>query len=206
MRTRIKICGITRLEDVKAAAQSGVDAIGFVFYELSPRFIEAGLANKIIRSLPPFVTSVGLFVDPDSAQVQKVINKTSLDCLQFHGDEQPGFCGSFGLPYLKAIRMRESVDLVKEVSRYQDAVGILLDSFSDEAAGGTGQSFDWARIPADLPKPVVLAGGLNPDNVKDAIRTARPYAVDVSSGVEESKGIKDKDKIEQFVKAVASCQ
>lgn len=202
MPTRVKICGITRVEDAKAAANAGADAIGLVFDRRSPRCVEIERAAAIARELPPFVTLVGLFVDATSARVEEVLRDVRLTLLQFHGDEAPEQCSRYGRPYIKAIRMRDGVDLTHEAARYADASGLLLDSFVADQAGGSGTTFDWGRVPRDLSKPIVLAGGLTVDNVRDAIRRVRPAAVDVSSGVEVSKGIKDPKKIAAFIAAV----
>ena len=201
-RTRVKICGITRQGDALEAARLGADAIGLVFYRGSPRAVDAEQAAGICRVLPPFVTSVGLFVDPAAEDVHAVLDAVPLDLLQFHGDETATFCRGFGRPYIKAIRMREALDLAASAREYADARGILLDSFNAAAHGGTGESFDWSRIPGDLDCPVVLAGGLGPDNVEQAIVRVRPYAVDVSSGVERDKGIKDAGKMAAFMRGV----
>lgn len=200
--TRIKICGITRVEDGLVAAREGADAIGLVFYPPSPRHIGVPQATEIARALPPFVTTVGLFVDPTVAEVEAVLNRLHLDLLQFHGEEPPEFCGRFGVPYLKAKRVKAGVDLVQYAVRYREAKGLLLDAYVEGVAGGTGQSFDWGLIPADLPLPVILSGGLAPENVEAAIRQVRPWAVDVSSGVEAAKGIKDAAKIAAFMQGV----
>jgi len=202
MPTRVKICGITRVEDAKAAASAGADAIGLVFDRRSPRCVEIERAAAIARELPPFVTLVGLFVNATSARVDEVLRDVRLTLLQFHGDEAPEQCSRYGRPYIKAIRMRDGVDLTHEAARYADASGLLLDSFVADQAGGSGTTFDWGRVPRDLSKPIVLAGGLTVDNVRDAIRRVRPAAVDVSSGVEVSKGIKDPNKIAAFIAAV----
>lgn len=201
-RCRIKICGITRKEDAFAAADLGADALGFVFYGASPRNIDPAEARGIIGSLPPFVTTVGLFVNPDRATVSAVLSEIKLDLLQFHGEEPAEFCASFGVPYLKAVRMKPDLNLLQYTVSYPGAAGILVDSFVDGLAGGTGTTFDWARIPADLGKPLVLSGGLSPDNVGTAIAAIRPWAVDVSSGVEAGKGIKDKTKMARFIQGV----
>lgn len=202
--TRIKICGITRSEDGLACAHAGVDAIGLVFYPPSPRHVAAAQAAMIARALPPFITTVGLFVNPAAEQVEAVLKEVHLDVLQFHGDEPPEFCAGFGVPYLKAIRVKAGVDLVQCAIRYREAQGLLLDAYVEGTPGGTGQSFDWDMIPAELPLPVILSGGLEPANVADAVRRVRPWAVDVSSGVEASKGIKDTAKIAAFIKGVRS--
>jgi phosphoribosylanthranilate isomerase len=202
--TRIKICGITRIEDALVCAQAGADAIGLVFYPPSPRHVATSQAAAIARALPPFVTTVGLFVNPAAEQVKSVLNEVHLDVLQFHGDEPPEFCASFGVPYLKAIRVKAGMDLVQCAIRYQEAQGLLLDAYVEGTPGGTGQSFDWKLIPAELPLPVILSGGLEPANIADAIRSVRPWAVDVSSGVEAVKGIKDAAKIAAFIEGVRS--
>lgn len=205
--TRIKICGITRSEDALACAHAGVDAIGLVFYSPSPRHVAAAQAAAIVRALPPFITTVGLFVNPAAEQVEALLNEVHLDVLQFHGDEPPEFCAGFGIPYLKAIRVKAGVDLVQCAIRYQKAQGLLLDAYVEGTPGGTGLSFDWALIPPGLPLPVILSGGLEPANVADAVRRVRPWAVDVSSGVEASKGIKDAAKIAAFIEGVRKgCQ
>lgn len=200
--TRVKICGITRPVDALAAAQAGADAIGLVFFEKSPRHVTVEGARRILAALPPFVTSVGLFVDAPAESVRAVLAALPLDLLQFHGEEEPTYCRAFGRPYLKAVRVRPGVDLVKYAARYPDARGLLLDAFVEGVAGGTGQSFDWALIPPELPVPVVLSGGLTAANVGEAIRRVRPWAVDVSSGVEAAKGIKDAALIAAFMQGV----
>ena len=200
--TRIKICGITRSEDALVCAQAGANAIGLVFHPPSPRHVVAAQAAAIARALPPFVTTVGLFVNPGAEQVEAVLSEVHLDMLQFHGDEPPEFCASFGVPYLKAIRVKAGVDLVQCAIRYQAAKGLLLDAYVEGTPGGTGLSFDWELIPTELPLPVILSGGLQPANIVDAIRRVRPWAVDVSSGVEASKGIKDAAKISAFIEGV----
>jgi phosphoribosylanthranilate isomerase len=201
-RTRIKICGITREQDVSAVAGNGADALGLVFYEKSPRHVSVQQAAQLARSVPPFLTVVGLFVNPSVDYVREVLTKVPLDVLQFHGEEEPQFCRQFGKPYLKAIRVKPGLDLVECAARYVGAQGLLLDAFVEGAQGGTGESFDWALIPQDLPLPVILSGGLHAGNVAEAIRRVRPYAVDVSSGVEAAKGIKDAAKIAAFIKEV----
>ena len=201
-RTRIKICGLTRELDVLAVINSGADALGLVFYEKSPRHVSLLQAEKLARAVPPFVSVVGLFVNPSVDYVHEVLAKVRLDVLQFHGEETPEFCQQFGKPYLKAIRVKAGVDLVQCASRYASAQGLLLDAFVEGMQGGTGESFDWALIPHDLPLPVILSGGLHAGNVVAAIKQVRPYAVDVSSGVETAKGIKDAAKITAFIKEV----
>jgi phosphoribosylanthranilate isomerase len=202
--TRVKICGITRNEDALACAQAGADAIGLVFYPPSPRWIEVAQAAAIARALPPFVSTVGLFVNPTAEQVEAVLRELHLDLLQFHGDEAPEFCRHFDVPYLKAVRVKAGVDLVQYALRYQDAKGLLLDTYVEGTPGGTGQAFDWGLIPAELPLPVVLSGGLEAANVAEAIKRVCPWAVDVSSGVEAAKGIKDAAKIAAFIEGVRS--
>jgi phosphoribosylanthranilate isomerase len=201
-RTRIKICGITREQDVSAVAVNGADALGLVFYEKSPRHVSVQQAVRLARAVPPFVTIVGLFVNPSVDYVREVLATVPLDVLQFHGEEEPGFCTQFGKPYLKAIRVRAGVDLIQCASHYAGAQGLLLDAFVEGTQGGTGESFDWALIPHDLPLPVILSGGLHVGNVAAAIKQVRPYAVDVSSGVEAGKGIKDVAKIAAFINEV----
>jgi len=200
--TRIKICGITRVEDAQDVARNGADAIGLVFYERSPRHVTVQQAAPLAAALPPFITVVGLFVNPSAEYVREVLAQVSLDVLQFHGEESPEFCAQFGKPYLKAIRVKAGVDLVQCAARYAGAQGLLLDAFIEGTHGGTGESFDWALIPHDLPLPVILSGGLHAGNVAAAIKQVRPYAVDVSSGVEASKGIKDAAKVAAFINEV----
>ena len=197
--TRIKICGITRAEDALAAAHSGADAIGLVFYERSPRHVGIAQAVQLAAVLPPFVTSVGLFVNAEAAFVREVLNRVPLDLLQFHGDESPEFCAQFARPYLKAIRVKAGVDLLQCASDFRTARGLLLDAHVEGIPGGTGATFDWTLIPRRLPLPGILSGGLDAENVAEAIAQVRPYAVDVSSGVEASKGIKDAVKIARFI-------
>ncbi|MHB1091359.1 phosphoribosylanthranilate isomerase [Thiobacillus sp.] len=199
MAVRVKICGITRLQDLYDACDAGADAVGFVFYEKSPRRVSAEAAAVLVRAVPPFVQSVGLFVNAAPAFVEQVLQAASLDVLQFHGDETPADCARFGRPYIKAVRVDGATDLLKYAADFDAARGLLLDAFVPGVPGGTGECFDWRLIPANLPRPVILSGGLTPDNVAEAIRHVRPWAVDVSSGVEISKGIKDARKIAQFI-------
>jgi phosphoribosylanthranilate isomerase len=200
--TRVKICGITRVEDGLACARLGVDAIGLVFYQKSPRAVNPRSAREITLALPPFISSVALFVNPTLVEVEAVLTEVRPDVLQFHGDEPPEFCRRFGVPYLKAIRVKPGVDLVQYADLYSDAKGLLLDAYVEGTPGGTGQSFDWSLIPAGLTLPLVLSGGLDAGNVAQAIRRVKPWAVDVSSGVEVSKGIKDAGKIAAFMQGV----
>jgi len=200
--TRSKICGITRVEDARSAAASGADALGLVFYGKSPRHVTVPQALELAKAIPPFVTVVGLFVNPTEDEVRNVLRQVPLDVLQFHGEEPPEFCAQFARPYLKAVRVRPGVDLVQCAARYQSAQGLLLDAFIEGTHGGTGASFDWSLIPHDLPLPVILSGGLDAGNVAAAIKQVRPYAVDVSSGVEAAKGIKDAAKVAAFINEV----
>ncbi|MDP3037530.1 MAG: phosphoribosylanthranilate isomerase [Rhodocyclaceae bacterium] len=200
-RTRIKICGITRAMDLDAALRAGVDAVGFVFYPPSPRALSLQVAADLVRRVPPFVTRVGLFVNAEPASVRQTLAAVPIDLLQFHGEEDVRYCEQFGLPYLKAARVRPELDLLEFARVYPSAQGLLLDAWV-EAYGGVGQSFDWSLIPQDLPLPMVLSGGLHAGNVAEAVAKIHPWAVDVSSGVESAKGIKDADKIAAFVAAV----
>ena len=202
MTTAVKICGITRTDDALAAARLGAHALGFVFFAKSPRHLTSARADEIVRTLPPFITAVGLFVNPDADEVERVLDQVQLDLLQFHGDETPEFCARFGVPYIKAARVRPGLDLLQYAQLYGAARGLLLDAFVDDAHGGTGTAFDWSLIPRELPLPVILSGGLGPANVADAIRRVRPWAVDVSSGVEASPGIKDECKLAAFFQGV----
>lgn len=198
---RVKICGITRVEDALAAAAAGADAIGLVFYAGSPRAVGVEQARAIIAALPPFVTTVGLFVDAGRDELAHILASVPLDLLQFHGDESAEQCEGFGRPYIKALRVRAGDDIVARVADYPSAQGILLDAYVEGVPGGTGEAFDWSLIPQRLSKPLILAGGLRPDNVAAAVAQARPYAVDVSGGVEASKGIKDAQKVGAFIRA-----
>lgn len=200
--TRVKICGITRTQDALAAVYLGADAIGLVFYANSPRHVMPRQAREIGGALPPFVTSVGLFVNPTEEEVAEVLETVHLDLLQFHGEESPDFCRQFRVPYIKAVRVKPGLDLVQYAAAYCDARGLLLDAFVEGAHGGTGQSFDWGLIPAALPLPIVLSGGLDAANVAAAIKQVKPWAVDVSSGVESAKGIKDAARMAAFMQGV----
>lgn len=200
--TAVKICGITRAEDALAAARHGASAIGLMFYAPSPRNVAPPVAAAIVAALPPFVSPVGVFVNPERAWVEQVLAAVRLDLLQFHGDEAPDFCAGFGVPYVKAARVRPGVDLLEYSAGYSRARGLLLDAYVPGVHGGTGRGFDWSLVPPDLPLPVILSGGLTPGNVGAAVRAVRPWAVDVSSGVEAAKGIKDAAKIAAFIEEV----
>ncbi len=202
MATLVKICGITRIEDALAAGRAGAHAIGLVFYRGSGRYVTPETAAQIIRALQPFITTVGLFVNPRPEEVRATLAKAPVDVLQFHGDEPPEFCRQFGRPYLKAVRMRADVDLLQYAKDYQDAKALLLDAFVEGLHGGSGVTFDWNVVPRVLALPVILSGGLTAENVTEAVSRLRPVAVDVSSGVESSKGIKDASKIAAFMKGV----
>lgn len=203
MRTRIKICGITRPADARAAAEAGADAIGLVFYPPSPRYLSLERAVELRDALPPFVQTVALFVNPDAAQVAQVIGRVKPSLLQFHGEEAPAFCEEFGLPYVKACRVKPGVDTLKYLRSYMRASAWLLDSHVAEY-GGVGERFDWSLAPAEHERPLILSGGLAPGNVREAIRKVRPWGVDVSSGVESAKGIKDAAKIAAFIAEVGN--
>lgn len=202
MRTRVKICGITRERDALEAVRLGADAIGLVFYPPSPRAVTVEQAGEIVRRLPPFVTVVGLFVDAAPGHVADVVSRVRIDLLQLHGRESPRDCAHQPRPWVKAVRMKDGIDPAAEAVRYADAAGLLLDAYRPGVPGGTGTAFDWDRVPADLASRVILAGGLTPENVEQAIRRVRPYAVDVSGGVESAKGVKDAEKIEAFMRGV----
>ncbi|MDU8502687.1 phosphoribosylanthranilate isomerase [Pseudomonas syringae] len=199
---RSKICGITRIEDALAAAEAGADAIGLVFYPKSPRAVTVLQARAIIAALPPFITTVGLFVNASRCELNETLDAVALDMLQFHGDETPDECDGYHRPYIKALRVKAGDDIAQVCRTYRNARGVLLDTYVEGVPGGTGETFDWALIPDDLNKPVILAGGLTSANVAQAIAQVRPYAVDVSGGVEKSKGIKDREKILAFMSAV----
>lgn len=201
---RSKICGITRVEDALAAVEAGADAIGLVFYAKSPRAVSVQQARAIVAALPPFVTSVGLFVDASRCELGEILDAVPLDLLQFHGDETPDECDHYGRPYIKALRVKPGDDIAAQVARYANARGVLLDTFVPGIPGGTGEAFDWSLVPAQLSRPVILAGGLTAANVAQAIEKVRPFAVDISGGVESAKGIKDAAKIHAFMEAVRS--
>jgi phosphoribosylanthranilate isomerase len=200
-RTRIKICGITRVEDARAAAACGADAIGLIYYRPSPRYVTPQQARVIAEILPPFVTPVAVFVNPSRGEVEDAI-RAGAGMLQFHGDETPELCAGFGLPYIKAARIRPGMDLLEYLSPHASARAWMLDAYHDDLWGGTGGAFDWSLVPADAARPVILSGGLTAANVAGAIRRVRPYGVDVSTGVESSKGVKDAERIAAFIAGV----
>jgi phosphoribosylanthranilate isomerase len=206
MRTRVKICGITREQDALAAVEFGADALGFVFYEPSPRYITVRHAAEIARALPPFVSTVALFVNADPDTIAEVVESVGVDLLQFHGQERPEYCARHRRPWIRAVRVQPETDLLAARTEFADARGLLLDAYRPGVPGGTGETFDWDRIPPQMAPRIVLAGGLNPDNVGDAVRSVRPYAVDVSGGVEARKGIKDPAKIKAFIEEVRSAE
>ena len=199
-RTRVKICGITNIDDANCAVAAGADAIGLVFYPKSPRYVEIDTAKEIVASIAPFINCVGLFVDANEAYIYDVLQQVAIDTLQFHGQETEQACALYNKPYIKAVRMSEDIELAQQVERYVSAKALLLDTYVKDTPGGTGESFDWSRIPEDLGKPIVLAGGLDASNVKEAISQVHPYAVDVSGGVESEKGKKDFNKINHFIR------
>lgn len=201
MRLKTKICGITRLDDAKAAMDAGADAIGLVFYDPSPRHIghNLDLAAEIALSVGPFVTVVGLVVNPDAESLNRVLSQVPVHVLQFHGDERENFCLTFNRPYMKAIRMKDGINVIDQINAYPRAAGVLLDTYKKGVPGGTGEAFNWERVPESAPRPIILAGGLKPENVSEAVRVARPYGVDVSGGVEDSPGVKSFNKIKAFV-------
>lgn len=203
MRIRTKICGITRVEDALAAAHWGADAIGLVFYPDSPRHVSIKQAEAIVNSIPPFVSVVALFVNADSALINEVLSTMRIDILQFHGDETESECLQYKLPYMKAIRVKEGTNLLQYETKYSSACALLLDAYSEKLFGGTGETFNWSLIPNDRSMPIVLAGGLSEHNVLQAIRQVKPYAIDVSGGVELSKGIKDVKKIAALMHQVS---
>lgn len=202
VRTRVKICGITRVEDAVACVRLGADALGFIFWPHSPRFVAPEAARTIVRSAGPLVSTVGVFVNPLAAEVDEAVRLSGISTLQFHGDESPQFCESFGRPYIKAFKAEGDGDLLKLTTGFGGAAGWLFDSHDEKLVGGTGRSFDWSRVPPNLARPLILSGGLSPSNVVAGIRRLRPFAVDVSSGVEQSKGIKDAAKVAAFIQGV----
>jgi phosphoribosylanthranilate isomerase len=198
----VKFCGITRLEDAQHAAMLGVDALGFVFFADSPRYISPADARAIIQRLPPFTCKVGLFVDEDVDTVSRITKQTGIDIVQYHGKETPEKCVAGGSPFIKALQVSGDMNLMAACDRYTEAAAILLDTYDPAIAGGTGETFDWTLIPHDVPKPIILAGGLTSANVASAIRRVSPYAVDASSGIESSKGVKDVSKMKAFLDEV----
>ena len=206
MPVRIKFCGITRGEDAQAAVSLGADALGFVFYAPSPRYVDVARAAAIARELPPFVCKVGLFVNASAQEIDDACRRVALDVVQYHGDETPDDCARAPRPWIKAIRVRADLDIARECARYGQASAWLFDTFDDKLYGGSGKAFDWQLLPAHSRRPIILAGGLTPDNVGQAIRTTAPYAVDVSGGIEATKGIKDHDKMRKFIAEVKRCE
>ena len=202
MRTRVKICGFTRPEEAVYAAHLGVDAIGLVFYPPSPRNVDIEQALAIINALPAFTTVVGLFVDEQEARIREILAKLPIDCLQFHGNESPEACRIYGKRYIKAVPMTQEVDMSSLALKYHDADGLLLDAYDPKAKGGTGHAFNWDLIPKNCALPIILAGGLDSSNAQKAIKTVKPYALDVSTGVEITKGVKDSQKIATFIEQV----
>lgn len=198
-QARVKICGITHPEDARLALEAGADALGMVFYEASPRHVDISRAREIAAAAGPFVTLVGLFVDAEPAKVREVLAQVPLQLLQFHGDENPAHCEAFERPYIKAIRMRPGLDLKALMNQHTEARGFLLDAYRRGVPGGTGETFDWQRVPRDAERPIILAGGLNSDNIVGAIAATEPYGVDVSGGVEASPGRKDAYKLKMFI-------
>lgn len=200
-RTRVKICGITRVEDARAAAAHGADAIGLIFYRPSPRYVTPERASAIVESLPPFVTPVAVFVNPSRDEVENAI-AAGAALLQFHGDEDPAFCAGFARPYIKAARIRPGLNLLEYLAPHSAARAWMLDAYHDELWGGTGGAFDWSLVPTRAERPILLSGGLTAANVGEAVRRVRPYGVDVSTGVESAKGVKDAGKIAAFIAGV----
>lgn len=199
-RTRVKICGITRIEDALDAIAFGADALGFVFYPPSPRYIAPESAAKIIQQLPPFVTTVALFVNETASEVSRISELTQVDLLQFHGDESAQYCQQFQRPWIKALRVKDAETVHTALTEYRTARALLLDSYRAGVPGGTGETFNWELIPKDCPLPIILAGGLTPENIQTAVEQIRPYGVDVSGGVEARKGVKDPVKIDAFIR------
>ena len=202
MRTRVKICGIIKKKDALLASDLGVDALGFVFYNESERYIDPIEAGKIISCLHPFILRVGLFVNNDAEFIRDSINKSKINFLQFHGDESEEYCNQFNLPYIKAIPMKQDINLLECCNDYKSASALLLDTFSEKLKGGTGAVFDWKKIPQKLSLPLIIAGGLNSENIKSLIKTVNPFCVDVSGGVESRKGEKDEEKMKEFMMGV----
>lgn len=202
LRTRIKMCGMTREEDIQYAVSLGVDAIGLIFYEKSPRYVSIEKATQLLQGIPPFITVVAVVVNPAPSWLTKTIAALPIQALQFHGDESPIFCEQFGLPFIKAIPALSAEFIIKSTKEYSRAAAILIDTPSETRRGGTGVTFDWRMVPTQLDKPLILSGGLHANNVEASIKMMSPYAVDVCSGIEASEGIKDCDKMAQFVKAI----
>ena len=202
MSARVKICGLTRPEDIDGAVQFGADALGLVFYEPSPRSVSLDQAAELVKRVPAFMSVVGLFVNPSRQEVEAVLERVPLDLLQFHGDESADFCASFGRRWIKAIRVREAGQIEAAFEEFHNASGLLVDAWDPDRYGGTGKSFNWDLIPDYRPLPIILAGGLSSDNVFAAVKQVKPWAVDVSGGVEQDKGIKDIQKISHFIKEV----
>ena len=198
--TRVKFCGLTHEEDIAQAVKLGVDALGFVFYAPSSRSVAPDHAAMLTSSVPAFVTRVGLFVNEQPAVIQNIFERTRLNLIQYHGDETPEFCDAVGLPFIKAFRVRPGIDIQTEMERYPNASGFLLDAYVKGQPGGTGERFDWGMIPQSN-VPIILAGGLSPDNAKDAIEQVAPWALDVSGGIETKPGRKDPDKMARFMNA-----
>jgi len=205
-RVRVKFCGMTRAADARAAAALGADAIGLIFYPPSPRAVSVEQALAVLDAVAPLVSTVGVFVNPTAAELAAVLSRVPLDMVQFHGEEDPALCASAGRPWIKAVGMREGVDLRVTARRYPAARGLLLDTFSAREKGGTGRVFDWSLVPADLGRPVILAGGLDAGNVAQAIAAVRPYAVDANGGVESAPGVKDTGRMEAFMREVERAQ
>ena len=201
---RVKICGITSVDDALIAMKAGADAIGLVFYEPSPRCVNIEQAEAIARAVGPFVTVVALFVNASSDVIENILKRVPIHVIQFHGDEPAEFCEQFSRPYLKALRMHEDLDVDETMGLFNSASGILLDAYTPGVPGGTGETFDWQRVPKDSGRPIVLAGGLNPENIRRAVTETSIYGVDVSGGVERAPGIKDAQKIESFIRAAKS--
>jgi len=201
-RTRIKICGLRDPDHVRIAADAGADAIGVVFYKPSPRYVTPDEAASVAAAVPPYVTAVGLFVNEPADSVKAILARVPLGLLQFQGEEAPEYCASFGVPFVRAVAMEPGTDLVELAHRFSRARALLLDAHVPGVPGGTGSTFDWSRIPPNLPIPVILSGGLTAQNVGQAVREVRPWAVDVSSGVERGRGVKDPGKIVEFIRSV----
>ena len=201
-KIRVKICGVTNLADACDAVKFGTDALGFIFFPGSPRFIKFSDAKEIVSSIPPFIAKIGLFVNPSKKTVEDCIKNVGIDTLQFHGDESSDFCGIFGLPWIKTISVDEDTDIKKKIVQYKNATAYLFDTKKSDSFGGTGEVFDWSLIPNNLAKPFILAGGLRIENVEDALKIPELYAVDVCSGVEEEKGKKSKMLMRHFIEKV----